>query len=93
MQKALTKFLIDRADIPGECLPGQPLLELFGEDRVLIENHLGITEYGCAMIRVRVKYGSLCVGGQQLHLCRMQDRQLVITGKIQSITLCRGREG
>ncbi len=90
MSRSLSKILVDGMDMPGECLPGQPLLELYGEDRVLVENHLGITEYGSERIRVRVRYGGLCITGRCLHLCRMQNRQLVIMGKIQTISLDRG---
>ena len=38
--------MVERADLPGEALPGQPLVELLGERRVLIEHHGGVTEYG-----------------------------------------------
>ena len=31
-------------------LPGQPVVELVGDRRVLIENHIGVTEYGTERI-------------------------------------------
>ena len=79
------------ADLPGEPLPKVPLVELAGERRVLIENHGGVTEYGGEEIRVKVAYGQVCVCGMGLELARMTREQLVITGRIDGITLLRGR--
>ena len=78
-------------DLPGEPIPGQPLVELAGEHRVLIENHWGVTEYSCSEIRAKVKYGQLSVHGEGLRLACMTKHQLVITGRIDGITLHRGR--
>lgn len=78
------------ADLPDEPIPGQPLVEIAGQRRVLIENHLGVTQYGCDAIRVRVKYGAICVCGQRLELSKMSRGQLVITGCIDSVNLLRG---
>ncbi len=83
--------LVQKADIPGESLPGQPLLELLEDRRVLIENHRGILQYGPEIIQIKVRFGSLCVCGKQLRLCRMQENQLVIQGKIDSIQVERRR--
>lgn len=79
------------ADLPGEALPGQPLVEITGECRVLIENHKGVTVYGCNEIRVNVRFGSLSVCGSGLELVRMTKQQLVITGRIDGVSLHRGR--
>ncbi len=89
MKRKWTKLLVDGADLPGEGLPGQPVLELYGQERVLMENHGGILEYGPERIRAKVNFGSICVCGSDLHLCRMQGRQLVIMGKIEGISLER----
>lgn len=71
------------------ALPGQPVVELVGDRRVLIENHIGVTEYGTERICVKVKYGQLSVCGYGLELVRMTKAQLVITGNIGSITIDR----
>lgn len=80
------------ADLPGEALPGMPLVEIVGEERVLIENHRGVVAYGCKEICVKVRYGHLCVCGMGLELARMTKHQLVITGRVDSVSLCRGRK-
>lgn len=80
----------ESADLQGEALPGQPLLELYGDRRVLIEHHSGVTQYSREQICVRVRYGHLSVCGCGLELARMTAGQLVITGKIESVMLKRG---
>jgi sporulation protein YqfC len=73
-------------------LPGMPLIEIAGEKRVLIENHRGVTEYDPLRICVRVKFGQVCVCGEALTLAQMTRSCLVICGRIDSVTLLRGRE-
>ncbi len=70
-------------------LPGVPVVELAGERRVLIENHMGITEYGTEKICVQVKYGYICICGMSMVLTRISKEQLVICGHIDSVTLVR----
>lgn len=78
------------AGLPDEPIPGRPLVEILDQCRVLIENHKGVTEYGQSFIRVKVKFGSVCVCGSRLELAKMTKGQLVIAGNIDSIQLCRG---
>ncbi len=75
------------ADLPAEPLPGLPLVEIAGTRRVLIENHCGVTVYGCREIRVKVSYGQICICGTKLELTKMTKHQLVITGNIDAVSL------
>ena len=79
------------ADLPDEPIPGQPLVEIASNSRVLVEHHMGVTEYGESHIRVKVKFGYVCVCGSKLELARMIKGQLVITGTIECVKLDRGR--
>jgi sporulation protein YqfC len=72
-------------------LPGMPLVEIAGEKRVLIENHKGVTAYDSDKICVRVKFGQICVCGEGLSLAQMSGSCLIICGRIESVTLLRGR--
>ena len=78
------------ADLPDEAIPGRPLVEIIDNCRVLIENHKGVNEYGRTLIRIKVKFGSICVCGSNLELSRMTKGQLIISGRIESVQLCRG---
>ena len=75
------------ADLPGEAIPGLPLVEIVGQSRVLIENHCGVTGYGCNEVCVKVKYGQLCICGSGLMLAQMTKYQLIITGQIECVKL------
>lgn len=77
-------------DLADEPIPGQPLLELFGTHRALVEHHSGVTEYGENRIRVKVKFGEICIEGSNLELKRMNKGQLIISGCIQCVHLTRG---
>jgi len=85
--------LWDRLDLPGESLPGQVVVEITGENRVLIEHHCGVREYSRERIGVKVKYGMLQVCGSCLELRCMTREQLVISGKIDCIVLKRRNSG
>ena len=91
-RRGFLERLAEGADLPGEAMPGQPLVELAGDRRVLIENHKGVTEYGRERISVRVRYGQLVVCGCGLELARMTKEQLVIIGRIDGVTLHRRGE-
>lgn len=76
-------------DLPAMAIPGQPLVELAGCKRVLIENHLGVTVYEGDRIHVKVSFGEICILGSKLELVRMTKCQLVISGCIDCVSLQR----
>lgn len=73
----------------GESLPGVPVVEIAGDRRVLVERHEGVIEYGTEQIRIRVKYGVICIGGCGLELKQMTKQQLVVSGRIDCIQIQR----
>ena len=79
-----------RRDTLSEALPNVPVAELADDQRILIENHLGVTEYGTERIGVRVRFGCLYIYGSNLSLSTMNAHQIVIYGNIDSILLQRG---
>lgn len=81
--------LAEEADLDTDGLGNQPLVELAGDSRVLIENHFGVMGYSAERILVKVKFGCVCVCGCKLQLVRMTREQLVIRGHIDGITLQR----
>ena len=90
--KAKENFLqriTERIELNGEPLPGQPVVEIGGENRVLIENYGAVKEYSPQKICVRVKYGTVVVTGCELELRRMTKEQLVICGIINGVNLQR----
>ncbi len=82
--------LWEQLDLPGESFPGQVLVEIAGEKRVLIEHHRGVREYSPQRIGVKVRYGVVEVSGCGLELRSMTKEQLVIVGRIDCVALKRG---
>ena len=78
-------------ELPAELAPRQTIVEIAGQGRVLIENHCGVTMYGASEIRVKVSYGCIGICGTGLELVCMTKDQLVVTGRIDGVTLMRGR--
>ena len=81
--------ILDKTKLSDECIPGKPVVELLGDCRLLIENHLGIIEYHCDRISIRVCYGMIIVKGSNLKLRQMSGGKLLIAGIIDCIGVKR----
>lgn len=79
----------ERAELETEPMPAQTIVEIAGDSRVLVENHEGVKAYSSEKILIGVKYGCICICGCRLTLIRMTKEQLVIRGKIDSVSLQR----
>ena len=75
--------------LTGEALPARSVIEIAGDSRVLIEHHGGVREYSRERIGVSVKFGTVQIDGCGLELSRMTREQLVISGRIDGVTLLR----
>ena len=80
----------DHAELVDESLPGQPVVELVGEGRVLIESHRGVSAYSDQCICVKTKLGIVRIEGCNLKLTNMSATKLVISGEIESMHLGGG---
>ena len=81
--------IVDYAELTDEVLPGQTVIELIGEGRVLIEGHGGILAYSNEEVYAKVSYGIAKTIGCNLKLSYMDDCKLIITGDITAIHLAR----
>lgn len=81
--------LWERLDLPGESFPGEVLVEIAGDNRVLIEHHRGVREYSPYRIGVKVGFGLVEICGSGLELRSMARQQLVISGCIDCVALKR----
>lgn len=74
-------------DWKTEGLRPRTLVELYGNGRVLIEEHRGILAYGDEEIRVGTTYGMAVIEGLELRLCCMSRSQLVVCGRIGCVRM------
>lgn len=83
--------MMTQASMTAESVPAQPIVEIAGDSRVLIECHRGVLAYSRERIHVGVRYGSLCICGCGLEMVHMSKEKLIIYGKIDSVSLQRRR--
>ena len=88
-EHSIWRNLLDISGLEDEGLPGQPVVELFDDDRLLIENHQKILIYEQNQICVAVRYGTLYVSGSNLRLRKISGKKLLITGKINRLDIQR----
>ena len=68
----------------------EPLLELLGDERLLIENHKGIRSYAPDNILIGISNGMISVLGQTLRIICMTRDRIVICGRIMQLTIEKG---
>lgn len=72
-------------DIPMELSTDNPKITIMGFEKLLVENHKGILEYQDYFIRLNTYIGIININGFNLNLEEMNNDDLIITGKIDSI--------
>ena len=85
----IMELLADRAELKTEPMPAQPIIEVAGDQRILVENHRGVSAYSAERIQINVGFGTVCICGCGLRLIRMTKEQLVIRGRIDAVSLQR----
>ena len=78
-----------RTDLITELQPLESIVEIYGKQRVLIENHHGICEYTDQQITVALKCGRFCISGDGLQVVLMTKNRLVIQGLICNAAFCK----
>lgn len=76
---------LKRADVPQELVFGWPRAVLYGDEKLVVEQHQGV--FACAEdeIVLRTLCGRLVVSGAGLSLTRFDGDGLVVCGKIQQL--------
>ena len=81
--------MMERTEMMEEVFPGESIIEVVGEGRVLIEGHKGVSAYGGDRVCVKIRSGIAEICGSNLKLTRMNVNKLVITGSLDSVNLLR----
>lgn len=87
--RKLLENMLDAVSLDTDLQPKIPVLELAGDRRVLIENHRSVIHYNLDKIIVQMDYGHVRISGCGLKLAKLGKEQLVITGRVDEIILCR----
>lgn len=74
-------------EMPTEIVSSVPKFTIVGFDEILIENYKGILEYEEIYIRINTHIGIVNINGFNLNLEQISGDDILVTGKIDSITL------
>lgn len=74
-------------EMPTEIVSNEPKFTMVGFNEMLIENYKGILEYEEIFIRINTHIGIININGFNLNLEQMTGDDILVTGKIDSITL------
>ena len=88
-RRKILRTITDQVGLHSEAVSGVTLLEISGDDRVLLENYLCILGYTDSLVRVRVEFGVYEISGCSLVISCIQKEQMVIYGRVDCITLRR----
>ncbi len=72
-------------EMPAEVVSNTPKISILGFGEMLIENYKNIIEYESLYIKVNTHIGVINVNGFNLNLIQMNQDDMKITGKIDSI--------
>jgi sporulation protein YqfC len=84
-RKNMRKNIARALELPDEIGVDYLKLSLWGDERLLAENHKGILEYGPGEIVLRSSQGLLRISGRDLTLLSLKADELQITGRITAI--------
>lgn len=72
-------------ELPKEVYSNVPKVIITGFDELIVENFKGILEYEEYYVRINTHIGIINVNGFNLNLIQMNQDDMKITGKIDSI--------
>ncbi len=76
----------DRSSIPEDVLTGWPRAVLYGQKKLIIEQHHGIITYQAELIRFQTACGVLTVEGLQLEIAHYGPMDAMVTGHIARLS-------
>ena len=83
----------ERLNLPADVTAGVSRVELTGSRRLSVENHRGVGAFGPEFMELLTVQGPIAVRGRGLSLLLMNQRELVVVGQIDSVTLPQERGG
>lgn len=81
LERAVTDFL----ELPADAALDLPRLTLWGNKRLVLENHRGVSEYLPELVRLKLTNGELEVRGTGLLLREIKADVIALEGRIISL--------
>ena len=83
----LRNKLSDNLEIPNNAISNNFEMKVQGNNKIIIENHLGITVYENDAVGIKTKEHNLMIKGSKFKIEEINDYILVIKGIIEEIKI------
>ncbi|MDY3919998.1 MAG: YabP/YqfC family sporulation protein [Candidatus Limivivens sp.] len=87
-EKSLLKRMTRAAQIPEDLADRAVLVQITGQDSVLVENYRGILEYSSERLALQTKTCRLIIEGKALYISYYNGEEMKISGHIEQIHYC-----
>lgn len=84
-----SEWLFEHSGLQAQPIPGNTIVEILGDSRVLVERHSGITSFSEMAVCIKTSYGNVQVSGNGLKIVCVSKDQLVIIGCINTVSIIR----
>lgn len=84
--RRFTRKATEILELPREVVSNVPKITVTGFDELIIENFRGILEYENFFVRIGTYIGNVNINGFNLKLSQMNDEDILVTGKIESVS-------
>lgn len=81
----LRSKLADELEIPNNALSDNFDLRMHGNNKVIIENHLGITIYEDNMVNVKTNDQNITIKGSKFKIEEINNYKVIVKGNIKEI--------
>jgi sporulation protein YqfC len=85
----IKKRIADALELQHDVALNLPVLHLTGGERLLMENHRGLLEYGNAKIRIASTAGTVEIEGENLTIKSVGRDDVLVTGRIKSVNISK----
>lgn len=87
VKRKVKRQFSDLLEIPGDVLLDLPRIIMVGNMQLQVENHRGIQEYTTRLVRISTNKGFIEITGENLVLRNIMPDEIVLEGKIKSLSL------
>lgn len=86
--RRLERVMTDFLELPADAALDLPRLTVLGNNRLVLENHRGISEYRPELVRLKVSIGELKITGTGMLLREIKPDAIALEGNILSLEYC-----
>lgn len=80
-------FKMDSVALDNDLIKG-PHIELFYNNRAVVEGCIGVYEYNDTYLKLRLSKGALILNGEAFDILTFEDKTITVKGKINSLEFC-----